>query len=101
MAVGEGLMAPTPPPRGRVDTTIMLSQENFDASVHMMYRAQTMVIDTLKDLTLHGLENPPTFHLPSIVKFSSGVAWPRTNSEGEVEQLRMLEMRQKKIIKFS
>jgi len=35
-----------------------------------------MIIDNLRNLTLHGHGNPPAFHLASTEEFSTYVAWP-------------------------
>jgi len=72
--MGEGPVAPPPPLRERIQTGTMLSQEHFDASMQAMNRAQNMVLDTLRDLTLHGLGNPPKLHLSSTEEFSICVA---------------------------
>jgi len=32
-------------------------------------------MDTLRDLSLHGPQNPTKFHLPSVEEFSSYVGW--------------------------
>jgi len=34
-------------------------------------------MDTLRDLTLYILGNPPTFHLSLVEEFSTYVTWPR------------------------
>ena len=36
-----------------------------------------MIMDTLRDLTLYILGNPPTFHLSLVEEFSTYVTWPR------------------------
>jgi len=57
---GEGLVTP-PPLRRRLQSTTILSREHFDAymqhfdeSLNAIYKAQTMVMDTLRGVSLHG-----------------------------------------------
>jgi len=95
--MGEGPMTHAPPLRGRFHKGKELHPEHFDASMHVMYKSQTMMMDTNRDLTLHGPGNPLAFHfqLRRFLLMLLGRE-SRINSEGEVKQLRMREMSKKK-----
>jgi len=60
----DGPIAPTSTPRRRVHSGTVLRREHFDASMQAMYKAQTIVMDTLRGLSLHGSGSPLTFHIP-------------------------------------
>jgi len=69
-----------------------------------MYRAQMMVIDTLRSVTLHGTGFPLTFHLPSVEDLQPMLLILGNKAyveEGMKQMMMMLETRLKKRIRSS